>query len=433
MSGIIDYLIKFSLIRSSIYISIAIIIMIVFNLDFNTLKNPFIVNSISAFASENVIQNDINILYDSFIKSYTNSYIYYPILLGLFYINFKVLVNIIIYYKEINMPYALNYFNPIKKFEWQEKTIKVSHDRFISFSHNSLFYKNSIAIDIDKYENTKNEIIQYLNLPNNFEIQIKTFNRKGVEIKFYILPTKYTINEDTYKKGYINYGMSSEGLHNIKITDITHTIIVGESGSGKSNFIHHLLQSLIISQDFIKSLELIDLKGTELYPYRNRNNMNFIDEIEPLKETLLAIKDVMKTRFQEMKQNGEQLYSGKYIFILVDEFGSINTSPDKKLKDSINNSLIEIAQKGRAAKIILLLFGQKIDSTNLNSNVLANMQSSILFRTDNDFNVQNTIGKKEDIEKITRFDVDSFPRGRCMIKDGISSSKKLIQVPLITI
>ena len=52
-------------------------------------------------------------------------------------------------------------------------------------------------------------------------------------------------------------------------------------------------------------------------------------------------------------------------------------------------------------------------------------------KTDSDFNINNTIGLKEDIERITRFKVADFPKGRAIIKDGLTSDKTMIQVPYL--
>ena len=93
--------------------------------------------------------------------------------------------------------------------------------------------------------------------------------------------------------------------------------------------------------------------------------------------------------------------------------------------------LIELFQKGRAAKIILLLFAQKIDSTNIPTNVLTNIQSKMLMKTDSDFNVNNTIGMQEEIQLITKVKVADFNKGRAIVKDGLTSDKNLIQVPYV--
>ena len=93
--------------------------------------------------------------------------------------------------------------------------------------------------------------------------------------------------------------------------------------------------------------------------------------------------------------------------------------------------MIELFQKGRAARIIFFIFAQKIDSTNIPSNVLANIPTKVLMKTDSDFNINNTIGTKESLEKITLTDPDSFNKGRAILKDGYTSEKILLQIPYV--
>lgn len=429
--GLIDFFIRFVLIRSSIYSATSVALMILIGLDLEKLNNPFLDDSIARFIMSNSMENNISTLKEAFLNSYDNNIIFYIFASGLFFINTDAFIKMITYYKEINMPYALNFFNPIKKFEWQEHSVKVSHDRFHDLRNNSIFYKNSIAIDLEKYENFKNEIIQYLNLSHQYEIKIIPHERKGVEVRFFILPDNYTLKDEAYKVGSINYGMASDGIYYIDLLKQTHLLCVGESGSGKSNFMHHLLKSIFINMKGIDTLKLIDLKGTELYRYRYFDDVEFIDDIDGVLSILESLKIEMNNRFEEMKTKDEVLYSGKFKFIFIDEIGTLGTHPNKKLRDEIFALMIELFQKGRAAKIIFFIFAQKIDSTNIPSNVLANIQTKVLMKTDSDFNINNTIGTKESLEKITRIDVDSFPRGRGIVKNGDDSEKVLVQIPLI--
>ena len=140
----------------------------------------------------------------------------------------------------------------------------------------------------------------------------------------------------------------------------------------------------------------------------------------------------MYNRYKEMQINGDKLYKGKRIFVVIDEVGTIGTYHEKKLRDSIFNDMIELFQKGRACKIIFLIFAQKCDSTNIPSNVLTNIQSRILMKTDSEFNTNSMIGTKEQIQTITHIDVANFNKGRAIIKDGITSEISLIQVPYVS-
>jgi len=373
--------------------------------------------------------------YPSYIESYVINDSYHN-----FYLFMLVLINSYLIfwayrnYRYLNLPYAMGLYNQARQFEEHEKRTKVYFDKFVekkkySKDKFSLFFNNWISIEPKSYNDKLESIAQYLGWSG--DIKVFRHKSKGVELYFYKLPEKYYTFFSTYKIGQINFGKSLRGNYFIPFNELTHTIVVGESGSGKSNFMHHLLSSFITSKYEIEDIELIDLKGTELFIYKDIEYMHFHDEVVQVRDTLLTLRDKMKKRFEHMKDNEEQLFSGKHHFIVIDEIGTIGTYPDKKLRDEIFNLMIEIAQKGRAAKILLFIFAQKIDSTNIPSNVLANLQTRILMKTDSDFNINNTIGKKEDLENITILNPDSFPRGRAIIKNGYTSEKVLVQFPLI--
>jgi len=428
--GVLDFILRNSLWRSLGYIILVCLVFSVFSFKYENFINPFDSTSLIEFIFDDSIYHNIHLFFESWetIDKATLSII---IMVGLLLINSHSIIKLVSFHKEINMPYALNFFNPIRKFEWQENQVKTSHDRFLKSTYDSIFYKNSIAIDIEKYENSKNAIVQYLNLPDNYEVGIKRYKNKCVQIHFSQLPIAYFFDESEYKKGYINIGFSSKGIYYTKLLDVTHLLVCGESGSGKSNLMHHLLKSIFINIKSIQSIEMIDLKGTELYRYRIHSKVNFIDTVEEVRDRLVVLKKEMNSRFTEMKKNNEQVYKGKFMFIIIDEVGTIGTHPNKKLRDEIFSLLIEIFQKGRASKVIGQLYTQSITNDSLNSGVLKNVQSKVLMKTDSDFNINNTIGTKESIEKITRIDPDSFPRGRMIYKDGVSSEKILIQAPII--
>jgi S-DNA-T family DNA segregation ATPase FtsK/SpoIIIE len=233
------------------------------------------------------------------------------------------------------------------------------------------------------------------------------------------------------------YGTSKDGDYYKSLENQTSMITVAESGSGKSNLLNLLLYSIFYNYEdgaenqSIDFTYLIDLKGNELSLFRYKDT-EFIDNIENVAITFSKLKDEMYRRYKSMRENGDKLYKGKPIYVVIDEVGTIGTYHDKKLRDSIFNDMIELFQKGRACKIIFLIFAQKCDSTNIPSNVLTNIQTRILMKTDSDFNTNSTIGTKEQIEEITHLEVKNFNKGRAIIKDGLSSDIALLQVPYIS-
>jgi S-DNA-T family DNA segregation ATPase FtsK/SpoIIIE len=87
--------------------------------------------------------------------------------------------------------------------------------------------------------------------------------------------------------------------------------------------------------------------------------------------------------------------------------------------------------QGRSSKHLLFMFGQKIDTTTLPSNIVNNLQSRILLKTSNDNNI-NIIDLKDNIrERITTIEVQDFVKGRAIYKNGLTSQKVLVQFPFI--
>ena len=356
---------------------------------------------------------------------------------------FSVITFVIIYYyfknwKYITMPYSLKLITQPKD---ENKETAVFVDKFIFFNRftNILYFRNKNAIDLKLYQDKKDEIMHFLGFHNkSIEIDIKPLYRKWVKIELYELPNSFNFEIRKLKKGYLYYGVSSKGDYYISLENQTSMITVAESGSGKSNLLNLLLYSIFFNYGVgtnedsnISSTVLIDLKGNELSLYKYKGTQ-FIDNIEEVATIFTELKEVMYNRYKEMQINGDKLYKGKRIFIVIDEVGTIGTYHDKKLRDSIFNDMIELFQKGRACKIIFLIFAQKCDSTNIPSNVLTNIQSRILMKTDSEFNTNSMIGTKEQIQTITHIDVANFNKGRAIIKDGISSQTTLIQVPYVS-
>ncbi len=336
------------------------------------------------------------------------------------------------YYRFHILPYSLSLYNRVND---EQKESKIYLDKFKRFDKksNTYFFKNRLAIDKQAYLDLKDRIIHLLGYENKDEVEfeIKAFNKKEVAIKLFKLPKKFDWHIELLKDKNIYLGHNKNGAYFLPLENLTSCICCGESGSGKSNFLNMIIYSLLHNSQYIEKLDFIDLKGVELSRYE-LNNTQFTDNLEEVNNLLENLKDEMNNRFKEMKENKDLIYNGKYRICLIDEIGTISTHFDKKLKENIFNNLIEIGQKGRASRVLLLIFSQKIDSTNIPTNVLTNLQSSFLLRTSSQFNINNTIGLNEEIEEITRVKPQDFPKGRVIFKDGLSSEKVLLQTPYLS-
>lgn len=336
------------------------------------------------------------------------------------------------YYKLHILPYSLKLYNRVND---EKKESKIYLDRFKKFDKktDTYYFKNRLAIDKEAYIKAKNQIIHLLGYENKDEVEfeIKAHNKKEIAIRLFKLPKKFDWHIHLLKDKQIYLGHSKNGAYFLPLTDLTSSICCGESGAGKSNFLNMIILSLLHNFNYIDKLDFIDLKGVELSRYK-LNNTSFTDNLEGVNELLENLKNEMNSRFKQMKEKGDLIYDGKYRICLIDEIGTISTHHDKKLKEQIFNNLIELGQKGRASKVLLLVFSQKIDSTNIPTNVLTNLQGSFLLRTSSQFNINNSIGLQEEIEEITRTRVQDFPKGRVIFKDGLTSEKILLQTPFLS-
>ncbi|MGJ0336939.1 FtsK/SpoIIIE domain-containing protein [Aliarcobacter cryaerophilus] len=341
------------------------------------------------------------------------------------------LIYYIRYYRFHILPYSLSLYNRVND---EEKESKIYLDKFKKYDNqsNTYFFKNRLAINKQTYIDLKDRIIHLLGYENKDEVEfeIKAHNKKEVAIKLFKLPKTFVWHIGLLKDKQIYLGHSKNGAYYLPLKNLTSCIIVGESGSGKSNFLNMIIFSLLHNSQYIEKLDFIDLKGVELSRYELKNTQ-FTDDIQEVDKLLENLKNEMNIRFKQMKEKKDLIFNGKYRICLIDEIGTISTHHDKKLKENIFNNLIEIGQKGRASKVLLLIFSQKIDSTNIPTNVLTNLQGSFLLRTSSQFNINNTIGLNEEIEEITRVKPQDFPKGRVIFKDGLSSEKVLLQTPYL--
>lgn len=349
--------------------------------------------------------------------------------LGIFILRFIYFMK---YHRFIILPYSLSLYNRVAD---EQKESKIFLDRFKGFDkrNQTIYFKNRLAIDKQAYLDLKDKIIHLLGYEdkNEVEFEIKPYNKKEIAIRLFKLPQKFDWYIELLKDKHIYLGHSKNGAYFLPLENLTSSITVGESGAGKSNFLNMLIFSLLHNSSYIEHLHFIDLKGVELSRYK-LNNTTFTDNLEETNKLLEELKNEMNKRFAEMKEKGDLIYNGKYRICLIDEIGTIATHHDKKLKEQIFNNLIELGQKGRASKVLLLIFSQKIDSTNIPTNVLTNLQSSYLLKTSSQFNINNSIGLQEEIEEITRTRVQDFPKGRIIYKDGLSSEKILLQTPFLS-
>jgi S-DNA-T family DNA segregation ATPase FtsK/SpoIIIE len=356
------------------------------------------------------------------------------------------------FWKYIIMPYSLNFHGIFSHntfietrnkrtlfldYFFDKKTIKSKSVIESIFTKDlkrfALIFNNFTSIDIDNYRQNKERILHYLGLlEENYEVSIHPIKRRSVKLIFYKLPNYYEFEFGAMiQREQIFLGIHEEGFLYRSFDTLDHHVIVGESGSGKSNFMQLLNLNFLWNKHKINKLYMVDLKGgVELKRYESVPFIEFISNIQELDKFLDSIvKELKETQEYMLLHNIRKL--DKYTMLIFDEIGAVSVYPDKKLRESIFNKLALIAMQGRASGILLFLFGQKIDNTILPTNIVNNLQSRVLLKTSNDNNI-NLIDLKDNIrERVTAMEVQDFPKGRAIYKNGLTSDKHLMQFPFV--
>lgn len=139
------------------------------------------------------------------------------------------------------------------------------------------------------------------------------------------------------------------------ILEQPHVLIGGTTGSGKSTFAHSIIYTLCADNPLCKRFYGIDLKRVELAAWKNDPHCNGI-AVDP--ETALSVLETVSRlvdiRLSVMEQNGEQMFRGGDIYLIIDEMAEL-LSVDRK---AVVDKLSRIMRLGRAAKVHVLAFTQ---------------------------------------------------------------------------
>lgn len=199
--------------------------------------------------------------------------------------------------------------------------------------------------------------------------------------------------ENNDKKLLVPFGKDASGeVLSESMIEFPHLLVAGSTGTGKSVFVNSLITSLIMreSPDDVRLL-LIDPKRVEFSIYADLPHLLcpiIKDDFEASKVAMKRLMVEMDNRFtilEKAKVNNIKKYNkqmeltgGKkmpYIVVIIDEYGDIvGRSRD------IENSLMIITQKSRAAGIHVVLATQRPSSKIITSEIKANLQTRVALK-----------------------------------------------------
>lgn len=265
--------------------------------------------------------------------------------------------------------------------------------------------------------------------------------RSLVLFKLHDLPSLIPFTDNYLRKDQIFYGYNvrtGDPYYNALET-LPHHLVVGQSGSGKSVFLKQTLASIAHNIEAFEKVYLVDLKGgVELAPYASlHDKFQLVDDYEALPAITAEIYKILRQRLSEMREQGDTLYQGKHILVIVDEFAQITqfepiTADEKQSHKQLLSNLNRISQIGRAAKVTIWAQLQKATIDNISATLRNNLQSKICFRVHSNSDAATVFGNTEDLPGISSVGgFQKLAKGRFIFSDDVSGETVYLQATMM--
>lgn len=168
-----------------------------------------------------------------------------------------------------------------------------------------------------------------------------------------------------------------------------HLLVAGATGSGKSVIVNGIITTLLYKFPWQVQFILIDPKRVELSPYKDLpHTIRYASEPKEMVAALQMAMMICDTRYKEMQQRGERLYSGGDVYVIIDEWADLMTTNRRVVAPLVQR----LAQIGRASKVHIILCTQTPIAKVIPTEIKCNFDSRVGLRTRSAQDSRNILG-----------------------------------------
>lgn len=206
----------------------------------------------------------------------------------------------------------------------------------------------------------------------------------------------------------------------LNIDHAPHVLIAGQTGAGKSVLMNTIICSLLLKNtpDAARFV-FIDPKQVEFSCFADLPHVCPGDMVTSTGAALTALQKLcanMEDRYSRMKSAGLKTYTGQQVYIFIDELADLMLTAGK-IKKQVEECIIRIAQKGRAAGYHLIIATQTPRSSVITGLISANIPVKIALTVSSVRESVIILGHKN-AERLTG-------RGDCILKTPLAGEMRL--------
>ena len=158
--------------------------------------------------------------------------------------------------------------------------------------------------------------------------------------------------------------------HTWDLNKTAHCLIAGGTGSGKSRVAYHIIKQFKAITN-AENIFVIDPKNDELREVcrKNFNIKNIETEKSRIENMVKFYHNLMVKRFSEKEKLGKTEQDFNHAILIIDELAALKNcyNSRKEYSDNFEKYIKDIALKGRAARIHLIVMVQQPSAENLST------------------------------------------------------------------